>query len=60
MVQYQQSLLSGMPISATNYSMPATDALTNAARGATTVNTLLGTLGLGTPTGTPPVAPRKN
>jgi hypothetical protein len=60
MVQYQQSLLQGMPISATNYSMPATDALTNAARGATTVNTLLGTLGLGTPTGTPPVAPRKN
>jgi hypothetical protein len=59
MVQYQQSLLQGMPISATNYSMPATDALTNAARGATTVNTLLGTLGLGTPTGTPPVAPRK-
>ena len=59
MVQYQQSLLSGMPISATNYSMPAPDALTNAARGATTVNTLLGTLGLGTPTGTPPVAPKK-
>jgi hypothetical protein len=59
MVQYQQSLLQGMPISATNYSMPQQDALTRAAGGATTVNALLNTLGLGTPTATPPAAPKK-
>ena len=59
MVQFQQSLLSGMPISATNYTMPQQDFLTKAAGGATTVNTLLNTLGLGTPTGTAPAAPKK-
>jgi hypothetical protein len=47
MLQFQQSMLQGLPISATNYSMPEPDALTNAARGATTVNKLLETLGLG-------------
>ena len=47
MLQFQQSMLQGLPISATNYSMPEPDALTNAARGATTVNQLLKTLGLG-------------
>jgi hypothetical protein len=47
MLQFQQSMLQGLPISATNYSLPEPDALTNAARGATTVNELLRTLGLG-------------
>jgi hypothetical protein len=47
MLQFQQSMLQGLPISATNYSMPEPDAFTNAARGATTVNQLLKTLGLG-------------
>jgi len=47
MLQFQQSMLQGLPISATNYSLPEPDALTNAARGATTVNQLLKTLGLG-------------
>jgi len=47
MLQFQQSMLQGLPISATNYSMPEQDALTKAAGGATTVNKLLETLGLG-------------
>jgi hypothetical protein len=47
MLQFQQSMLQGLPISATNYSLPEPDALTNASRGATTVNQLLKTLGLG-------------
>lgn len=47
MLQFQQSMLQGLPISATNYSMPEQDALTKAAGGATTVNQLLKTLGLG-------------
>jgi hypothetical protein len=56
MVQFQQSLLSGMPISATNYTMPEQDFLTRAASGATTIDKLLGTLGLGTPAAAPAVA----
>ena len=47
MLQFQQSMLQGLPISATNYSLPEQDALTKAAGGATTVNKLLETLGLG-------------
>ena len=47
MLQFQQSMLQGLPISATNYSMPEQDFLTKAAGGATTVNKLLETLGLG-------------
>jgi hypothetical protein len=47
MLQFQQSMLQGVPISATNYSMPEQDFLTKAAGGATTVNKLLETLGLG-------------
>jgi hypothetical protein len=55
MVQFQQSLLNGLPISAQNYNYQQPDALTGAAQGATTVNKLLNTLGLGTtsPTTTP-------
>jgi hypothetical protein len=59
MVQFQQSLLSGMPISATNYTMPEQDWLTKAAGGATTMDKLLGTLGLGTPAAAPAVVPPK-
>ena len=47
MLQFQQSMLQGLPISATNYSLPEQDFLTKAAGGATTVNKLLETLGLG-------------
>jgi hypothetical protein len=47
MLQFQQSMLQGLPINATNYSMPEQDFLTKAAGGATTVNKLLETLGLG-------------
>jgi hypothetical protein len=55
MVQFQQSLLNGLPISAQNYNYQQPDWLTSAAGGATTVNKLLNTLGLGTnpPTTTP-------
>ena len=59
MLQFEQSLLSGMPISATNYSMPQQDALTRAASGAVTMDKLLGTLGLGTPAAAPAVVPPK-
>ena len=47
MLQFQQSMLQGLPIQATNYSMPEQDFLTKAAGGATTVNELLKTLGFG-------------
>jgi hypothetical protein len=47
MLQFQQSMLQGLPISATNYSMPEQDWLTKAAGGATTTAKLLETLGLG-------------
>ena len=47
MLQFQQSMLQGLPISATNYSLPEQDFLTKAAGGATTVGKLLETLGLG-------------
>ena len=46
MLQFQQSMLSGMPISATNYSLPTPSALTGAAQGATTTYNLLKNLGL--------------
>ena len=55
MLQFQQSLLNGLPISATNYSQAGTSDLANLAGGATTVNTLLQTLGLSpTQTGAAP------
>jgi hypothetical protein len=46
MLQFQQSLLNGLPISATNYETAQDSALTNAAKGASTVNGLLTNLGL--------------
>jgi hypothetical protein len=46
MLQFQQSMLNGMPISATNYSLPTPSALTGAAQGATTTYNLLKNLGL--------------
>jgi hypothetical protein len=46
MVQYQQSLLSGLPLAAQSYNMAPTNALTQAAQGAQTVGGLLGNLGL--------------
>jgi hypothetical protein len=49
MLQFQQSMLNGMPISATNYNIAQPSGLTSLAQGATTVNTLLKNLGLGTP-----------
>jgi hypothetical protein len=48
MLQFQQSLLNGLPISATNYTQAGTSDLQNIAGGATTVNKLLDTLGLST------------
>jgi hypothetical protein len=41
MVQFQQSLLSGLPLSAQSYSMPGTSNLQQFAGGATTVQQLL-------------------
>jgi len=46
MVQYQQSLLNGLPLAAQSYNMAPTNALTQAAQGAQTVGSLLGNLGL--------------
>jgi hypothetical protein len=46
MVQYQQSLLNGLPLAAQSYNMAPTNALTQAAQGAQTVGGLLGNLGL--------------
>jgi hypothetical protein len=57
MLQFQQSLLNGLPISATNYTSAGTSDLQNLAGGATTVNQLLTTLGLSpTQTGAVPAA----
>jgi hypothetical protein len=44
MVQFQQSLLNGLPITATNYAMTQPNALTAAAGGATTASDLLNIL----------------
>ena len=41
MVQFQQSLLSGLPLSAQSYSMPGQSNLNQFAEGATTVDKLL-------------------
>jgi hypothetical protein len=46
MVQYQQSLLQGLPLAAQSYQGIAPSDLTKAAQGATTVNQLLKNLGL--------------
>jgi hypothetical protein len=46
MVQFQQSLLQGLPTSAQSYNMTQPSALTSAAQGATTVNQLLKNLGI--------------
>jgi hypothetical protein len=46
MVQYQQSLLQGLPLAAQSYQGIEPSALTKAAQGATTVNQLLQNLGL--------------
>jgi len=46
MLQFQQSMLNGMPISATNYDIAEPSKLVSAAQGATTVNALLKSLGL--------------
>jgi hypothetical protein len=47
MLQFQQSLLQGLPITATNYNLSQPNFLESAAGGATTVAKLLDTLGLG-------------
>jgi len=46
MVQYQQSLLQGLPLAAQSYQGISPSALTQAAQGASTVNALLKNLGL--------------
>jgi hypothetical protein len=46
MLQFQQSLLNGLPISAQNYQTTGTSGLTDVAGGVATVDKLLGTLGL--------------
>jgi hypothetical protein len=46
MLQFQQSLLNGLPISAQNYQSAGTSTLTDVAGGATTVDKLLSALGL--------------
>jgi hypothetical protein len=53
MLQFQQSLLNGLPITATNYNLAEPDALTRIAGGATTVDKLLTTLGLNQPQTSP-------
>jgi hypothetical protein len=45
-LQFQQSLLNGLPITATNYNLAEPDALTRIAGGATTTAKLLETLGI--------------
>jgi hypothetical protein len=57
MLQFQQSLLNGLPISAQNYQSAGTSTLGDMAGGATTVDTLLNTLGLGS--GAPVAAAKK-
>jgi len=60
MLQFQQSLLNGLPISATNYTQAGTSDLANIAGGVSTVNGLLTTLGLNPEqTGAVPPAPKK-
>jgi hypothetical protein len=54
MLQFQQSLLNGLPITAQNYDLQQPDALTRIAGGATTTNKLLETLGLISPQTPPP------
>jgi hypothetical protein len=44
MVQFQQSLLSGMPLNSQSYSMPGTNNLTQFGEGATTIDKLLSIL----------------
>jgi hypothetical protein len=44
-LQFQQSMLNGLPITATNYNMSQPSAFTAGAQGATTINTLLKNLG---------------
>jgi hypothetical protein len=57
MLQFQQSLLNGLPISAQNYQLAGTSDLQNVASGMTTVDKLLSTLGLSpTQTGAVPTA----
>ena len=46
MLQFQQSMLQGMPISATSYDIAEPSKLVSAAQGAVTVNSLLQNLGL--------------
>jgi hypothetical protein len=48
MVQFQQSLLSGLPLAAQSYQASDPSNLTKIAQGSTTVNNLLKNLGLGT------------
>jgi hypothetical protein len=50
MLQFQQSLLDGLPISAQNYQTTGTSGLTDVAGGMTTVDKALDTLGLGSGT----------
>jgi hypothetical protein len=50
MVQYQQSLLSGLPLAAQTYNQAPTDNLTQFSNAATTLNQLLKNLGQTTPT----------
>jgi hypothetical protein len=54
MLQYQQSILQGLPLAAQNYNVAQPNMLTNAAGGATTLANLLATLGYGTPAATTP------
>jgi len=49
MVQFQQSLLSGLPLNAQTYNQAPTDNLTQFSNAATTINNLLKTLGQTTP-----------
>ena len=56
MLQFQQSLLNGLPITATNYTQAGTSDLSNIAGGVSTVNGLLTSLGL-SPTQTGAVTP---
>jgi hypothetical protein len=47
-LQFQQSMLNGLPITATNYNMSTPSAFTAGAQGATTLAQLLKNLGIGT------------
>ena len=46
MLQFQQAMLNGMPISATSYDLAEPSKLVSSAQGAVTVNSLLKNLGL--------------